>query len=793
MADGRVIRFDLDGCESYAFFVPKYTEQFHRAEHTAIRQKIQAEISEKLLTEEAEIDSLIIRISRLLMRQFPNAWPTLETVIQSRAGTQPSTDKKHKGGVRATTALADALLGPFRHKSTKSVSPQSVSPQPSRPGEDRWLEEWGKGFTAPRSPSDTSTLSSEEAVIIGAMCYHILHNRTHGFRLQDIHESFLLVSAAVVLRRFRALRETRQSVDSLVALVEQMPELKAVVRQVEPAGTSTPPVRRLAKAKTYEVQCRYGGGAWKAVKKGSDREGEDFVVGRASRPWILLLADGVSGGSGAQAIAILQGALQSWLESYRPNSRAAAFEQVEGLISKVHTKLLSASTEGPCQTTLLIACIVESADAAPLLVIIRYGNSGFIVTHEGEDQAGEAVVERSRFRVPSGFLGSTKFDLKADQQTWDVQMDAPGKYRLRAFSDGVAEGDERAETLVTTQDQIGRLVERAGDWPRETGAVGHDDWSVAGFDVQVGIKQDDAIRGTEISQPSTKTPVPAGILDELEKVSLRDFRLSEGARTFWTSLATSSDPRFRTVREFPLIASLALGLTAPPAQPAAILPRPEPPDASGRQQSTDDARRSTQVPGRVISIRLPHLSWKGWILTGALIVLAFLGIRWLLVGPRTPQGPAHNEPIVERETPPTQASAPVFNNANQKLIYSDLLGRRDVVLSSAPKGSGIDKPPLSAFLADLGEVLRKTDFEVLIEVHTDSYIKNGTPEQAALMNKDISTKRGYAIASWFKQDPVLASRKIDAVGKGSVAPLTSPEETDADRDRNRRIVVRRTN
>jgi hypothetical protein len=788
MADGTVIRFDLDGCESYAFFEPKYTEQFHRAEHTAIRRKIQSEIREKLLTEDAEIDSLIIRVSRLLMRQFPNAWPSLEAVIQSREGEQPSADKKDKGGVRTATALADALLRPFGHKSTKAVPPR-----PSWPGVDRWLEEWSKGFTAPRGPGDTSTLSSEEAVVIGAMCYHILHNRTHGFRLQDIHESLLLVCAALVLRRFRALRETRQSVDSLAALVEQMPELKAVVRRAGPVGTSSPPASRVVKARTYDVQCRYGGGAWKAVKKGSDREVEDFVVGRASRPWILLLADGVSGGSGAQAIAILQSALQPWLEAYRPTSRAAAFEQVEGLISQVHTKLLSAATEGPCQTTLLIACIVESANAAPLLAIIRYGNSGFIVTHESEDQGGEAVVARSRFQVPSGFLGSTRFDVKADQQKWDVQMDTPGKYRLRAFSDGVAEGDERAEALVATQDQIGRLVERAADWPRETGAVGHDDWSVAGFDVQVGVKEDDATRGAEVAKLATKTPVPAGILDDLAKVPLHDFRLSEGARTFWTGLATSSDPRLRTVREFPLISSLAPALTGPAVQPVEVFSRAERADSGTRQQSDAGVRRSPKVPGRVISIRLPHLSRKGLFLVVALIVFALLGIRWLLVGPRTPQGPAPPEPIVERGTEPTQPSTPVFDNANQKLIYSELLGRRTVVLSSAPKGSGIDKPPLSAFLADLGEVLKKTDFEVAIEVHTDSYIKNGTPEQAAAMNEDISTKRGNAIVSWFKQDPALADRKIEAVGKGLLVPLVSPELTDADRDRNRRIVVRRTN
>ncbi len=126
--------------------------------------------------------------------------------------------------------------------------------------------------------------------------------------------------------------------------------------------------------------------------------------------------------------------------------------------------------------------------------------------------------------------------------------------------------------------------------------------------------------------------------------------------------------------------------------------------------------------------------------------------------------------------------APVHHEKSSDL-YTALNNRQAYVLSNLPSGSDVSGEPLSSFLPNISDILKKNRWKVQIEVHTDL---RGSSER----NEQVSNDRANLIVEKMLREGVN-KEQVMAEGRGKSQPVVITELKAQDQGTNRRLVIRR--
>lgn len=731
---GRVVRFDLDSAICFDFLYSKYGVLYHTVQQTETLKEIRNKIEQDVLNEKYGLTTLCTRFSYLFFSTIINQEWTFSQDIKR----------------------------------------------------EEWLGSWMNLGKENSEQASWNNLTKPEARAIGSLFYNILNRKNHGFQFKDLYSSLMLLCISFLAWRYRFAHNQGQSLENLEELVKDLVDLHSFL-PLSAVHRRKPSVEK--SQQFYQVQCRYRGGAWPA-NKGTDRICEDMVQGREIFPYCFLLADGASLASGYQAIQIVESTYLSWIQRFQPQSVQHTMKELDQFIQEVHKKLLDVKREKgtPCETTLVIGVVVEVSGSVPVLLLMRYGDSNFLVVQEKQNngQVSSKIFYRSRPYDHPPPLGNSAsgIDLGSLEQTvrWEIPLREPAIYRVRAFSDGVAGGEEKGEELVLNSRDIQDLVECAANWPNQNPGVGGDDWSIAGLDITVNYTK--SVSETKASSNEPGKDLQDSISPFLDRVDSHKFHFSEPARQFWEEMLTQ-DTNLRPLQQYPLIKDLFINHLKVHSESSTIRDV-----AKSIWHEVTSTLENKKV--RVV------LSVFGVIVLG----FFFYFVRTWVFSKESakPQTPSHKLQSLPQTEPPTsygpapggKPTPPAFSTLRQQEIYSILQAHREYTLYDLPKGSGIDKEPLATFLRDMQEVLKKTSWNVEIEVHTDLYssLSYLDLEQRNSQNKQVSERRAQAIEQKLKSGLGSSTNRIKAIGMGDYYPVVA-EWGEADRAKNRRLVVYR--
>ncbi|WP_372760066.1 flagellar motor protein MotB [Pseudoalteromonas sp.] len=104
---------------------------------------------------------------------------------------------------------------------------------------------------------------------------------------------------------------------------------------------------------------------------------------------------------------------------------------------------------------------------------------------------------------------------------------------------------------------------------------------------------------------------------------------------------------------------------------------------------------------------------------------------------------------------------------------------------SFPSGSAFLQPKFKPIIRDIGELLKDVPGEITVSGHTDDY---QVSNELYTNNWDLSSKRAVAVASELQKVAGFDKTRMMVVGRAETRPLV-PNETNADRRRNRRVEI----
>lgn len=774
---GRIVRIDLDGAVSPLMLPSKFDPTHHCPSQVTELQDIRTKIT-SLFNAESEIESLVIRISRFLLRQDSNVWPLLIRVLKLA---------KHPPSDSSTVGAGDSSAGGRRwrvllrwvgvrtnggHGEGGSASEQVVA-RDLRELECDWLRAWESTVgSATLTTQNWQRLTLPEANLLGKLTFHLLTNSRHGFSFNDLYNSLLLTaSAALCVRRPNVIKQDMHVVGQFSDLLADLPEIQRLLLPAQPPRTiDQVPLPFIAPpARDLRVGLQAAGDAWRATLKATDRECEDIVL-VSSVPAIIVLADGASNANGKRAVEMVSDAFREWVRTYKPTTVAGMKESVRGFILAAHQKLRDYCRKhnAACETTLVLGTVFQQPGKAPTLLLGRLGNSGYLVTRTTASGGAEFLWGAIN-RIPTAPLGASEFRESLLSEFEETVLQEPGLYRIRAFSDGFLDAEEGAYTeLAGSTSSISDVVQEAGRWDKKySGQVGGDDWSVAGFDIV--LEETRALppppqHVTARVPPAAEQPHIQNLAAQLDA---NCFVFSAGALEFWQRLLSGTDIRVKGLETYPLIRDVLwrshLGGRAVDAEQ-----EQEPaPEATRRRSRSNDNDRL-----------FPRWTW--WIVGATVVVVVW--IFWLALRQSSDNvGQQYDWPGASVPPPPPPSTR--FAVASQEKIYRQVQ-RGGYVLDGLAKGSALDEP-LAALADDLEAVLQQTGWAVNIYVHTDI-------QGASDVNLRVSSARAEALANRILAKGRIDASRIRATGVGKERPIANLEGTaEFKAARSRRVEIQR--
>jgi hypothetical protein len=328
----------------------------------------------------------------------------------------------------------------------------------------------------------------------------------------------------------------------------------------------------------------------------------------------------------------------------------------------------------------------------------------------------------------------------------EVQLSEAAVYRVRAFSDGVGTDDQAWELLGDVKD-IKELTEEAREWPSSYGHIGHDDWSIAGFDIEVVPKPETPTIDKSYyreTRSRKRLPFPWA---SLGRVPANHFKLTKRAELFWKSVLMT-DAGLSGLAKYPLVKNVFKVNPAPAGSTY------KPPRTLSAQGSTKaavypnksrrdvDKRRASPFSAWLDANAANLFVWGGLFLVGAILLFNYFFPGESATYPNAPpSGPT----VTATPTPLS------FDNQRQREIYTGLQSTTGLVVTDLKGGSGVDEEPLKSFLPNLAAVLSKTGWRVMIDVHTD-------PEGSESGNRNNTDARKRAIEEKLKSLNVRQER-----------------------------------
>lgn len=480
-ATGHVVRFDLDAAVSPASVSSKLQRQLvgRSGEGTLVSVK---ESLAHLFAEKEELTAISIRVSRFLLRQEASQWPLFDRVVEGNG----------YGDREAWTAA--------------------------------WRTALQEGIDLGRVGFNVS-----ESRALASLLFETISSRRYAMTLDDLHNGMHgIVSGACR----RVLRSSGDPPQRLRALLSTMPSLS-----VPDAAGPVPMARESLHA--YKTIARTTGGAWRATAKGTDWRCQDLVItSRETETPTAVLADGASFANGAEAIVEVERWWNAGTVDRISGDAAASKRGLVRAFQQLHESLLQAGSRlgSSCETTLVLARLVETAREAPMLLIGAFGNSGYIVTQDHEHDSKLLFSAHSR-RIPFPLGSRSLHASEIEAHIHELTLGTSGLYRVRTFSDGVFGADHSAHLfLLNERSGIEELVETARAWPSTYPQIGGDDWAVAGMDLVITAPAASAAGTFELAPADSKADTAA-------------YSWSSEARRFWWDTADRDAEIGSVIRE----------------------------------------------------------------------------------------------------------------------------------------------------------------------------------------------------------------------------------------------------
>lgn len=761
--DYRVIRVDLDAAFQFHVYPEKFDPDYHNDSDSA-SHKLLATAHKKLGSEMAEIDSLAIRISRLLLARDASL---MELVMSLR----------RSNGALASQAkwLKWLILKPLWSPETDS-SEESDADKIKK----KWLDVWKRQFNA----GGLDRLEEGESRFLALMFFEILCKEDHSFTTNDLFHSLMMLDLAILKRRV----EIDQTVNSpnghqqlkdrinCLYLTQQFVRKEEATAPLPSAPPLTPPTDERLKLTVSRA-----GDAWGATKKGSDWKCQDLVL--LSPPEhkipVALLADGVSSGDGFGAVQAIKEVFSTWVKNLTVGSLDDLKQQLITLIKNIHTELLKPREDNPAarEAQLVVISIFESP-TEPVVLAYRIGDSQFFIRYENTE--GQAKRRYASWKQNAGpTVGSKQLNLgNLSHYETELGLTSEGIYRIRAFSDGIGKPDV-AEQLLDSEKRIEDLVQEASQWTltEHTTHVGSDDWSVAGFDIQVARETLAEDGNKQVERVSPQKPGQADPIQILTKVDPKAFELSPSARGFWTR--TLQDKSIRPLASYPILKDK---FDLPQQQ----VPPPPPQTVASNKADNYLGFGTTPLFPRFVFILVGIVSIAG------IIIWATRSASVPTTNTNVNSNANRSTSSQQNTNTSQQGSVKVVDYTDKQLeIYRALDEiNRVYVKGELPRGDKVTAPPFDTLIPDLAVVLSNEKWVVEIEFHTDP---SGLPAK----NMDRTTNRAEAFKKRLteykgtRQKPVsVNASQITVIPKGDLSPLTqgqSPQEA----KKNRRLVIRR--
>jgi outer membrane protein OmpA-like peptidoglycan-associated protein len=801
--EGRLIRVDLDGAKpSGSLINRKFEEKYQTADDTAAIHRWLT-LYDSVFSETSEVSSLAVRISRLLLHNQEDNWQELLDVASLRGKTSGGLPPGKTGG---SPSIISRLKTGFAGLGRSVPQPAAGGGNADSPieGKERQeplttetaaLQAWTLAWKRTSKEDDDWTdgsLTRAEARLLALLTFHILSREDHGFTISDLYLSVMLMALAGIAHRISQITDGKADLTPherdqfnkllLETLYEVrtflQPHVPPEVNDVEVEVTPLPPEDELWAS---EVICQ--GGAWAATRKGPDWKCQDIVMCPKGGSPLFILADGATKAGGAEAIKAAQETVESWPHKQH-KTLGEARKNLYNLVQAIHQNVINLHRKAKKRSqkfqTTLVAATIHNAPPAPVLLLVRYGNSGFLVTHQpgGEDVVPiDGTINDVSHPLPIGVHGNTA--VNSIEEIKEIRLNGPGVWRVRAYSDGVGSEEEAWAAMGGSKD-IKQIVQEAATWSPEFARVGHDDWSVVGFDIKVAVKPPISSHyKAESAVLKRKTTFPwAG----LTRLSALDFPFSTEAERFWKR-ALSTDYQLAEVANYPLIKKV---IGVPPTEAdrryEPVLSRP--PRQSPRMQ---EVATPFVQKGISSSKSFPYAYWAV-----ALFVAAGVVYVMFLRGESQPPSSTSDGTASPPAAYPSPSPTPRLTEQDQAVLYSAL--RQDdryvleksgnrFVLSGLPSGKTAAVEPLGSFLLKLAAALKRyPQVRVHIRVHTDTQGEGKT-------NDDIAKARGDAIVGWLTKQAKIQGDRVTLEAVGEKEPKISDDVTEQTKKLNRRIEV----
>lgn len=787
--DGRVLRIDLDSALSKRPLPIKSRlrepDYFSRAERDALGVLIAERERTFESSEPLEVSNMVIRLCSFffdlndqteLAKQLGALQPP-EPAENAFPGAAPPVDLAAHGiraadhaGNRIDSLIKRGLAFFLSSGDKKGPRPADNSrpPRPAPPIEP-WLQLWRSRFptgvpesAASAPPPPFWQLTCAEWELLARIFYHLIAVQDHGFSLSDLYASLLILEAAVLRDRRRqahvAKRPEAASTTQLAPtvkfyeLLRVIAEEQAIKVRADKQAAAQAEISSSGKAPSSDLlktSIVSGGNAWPAAGKEGCEDGVLVVPGSSN--WFLLVTDGGSDASGRAAAGIVVAEFGAWCQDRILESPEEAVRELRAMLSKINAKLFEASkTSGCTHQAMAVAAVVGVRDRDCFIAYAQAGDSQcMILEPDGSirrwtrnlDTAGLGQYDP----LPEGGIGAAFSVL-------DAEAAGRGKYRVRLYSDGVgADGVARIRAVP----DIEALVQEAAGWGENLNmSVGRDDWTVAGFDIQV----ERAEPQPDVVQPVKEKSVPKYVVENgadearlkqaLDKVVSNSFKLSPKCIAFWQqALVDVRDSVWsvKLLREW-------FRVEAPEPLPS---PAKETTPPGFSSDSLLD--RTTQVtPGERPSKVRESALIIAMVVVG--FISAFLFYRFTSstegVPPRS--GPTETMPQVSSEE---QTPSPELVSEESKRIYEILRAGKPYPLERLPGKESISIPEIQIFLRELSVVLKRTGYLVLIEVYGD---RSGS----AKGNLQVTGQRAQAISHSLVTDFQVPANQVKVEGRG---------------------------
>lgn len=773
---GRLVRFDLDGAQPNWAHIRKFNPAYHGAQAQKDRTEIRR-FNERLLSQEAELISLAVRLSRLFLEVSPADWSLLNK-IQAPEKAEPVQQEEQSKKANWARRLLSRLGWKHDQNASKGNGETEAIQSCLR---DQWLHQWEEGLAG--NESHWNSLSKPEARFLGAIMYQLLSQEEPRFaNLRDLYCSLLLVLAAVLERR-----QTTIPPADLSRLLDQLRELTQLTQRPRSVPPTAPHTRKrrpsIPNPQSHAIWS-FGGQSWTATQKQSNWQGQDLVLELASgSKLIFVLADGASGANGAKAIALAQEVCEAWARRLENGSSEQTQQAFADLAQEIHQRLIERSytSRSSWETTLLLGALYPQ-EVPPTVVIGRWGNTNYVITYEDLNGQRQRVSVRDR---DSGLLGAPSRESPREQPVRVLKLTHSGTYRLRAFTDGVK---EVVHPELSGEKSIGDLISEAGNWPLLHPQIGVDDWSIAGVDVSVSGRD----QGTG-TPPPLAPPPPAKAFKTIEA---DQFKLSRAALSFWRR-AIGSDPDLHVLAEYSLIGQVigSISLSKPPIEigerSRPLVGLATPPLTTKQITAARQTKTATLPIERQRSKKWRSRGGLRWtFLIIAIIIIAVLA--WYFWPPADKQNTKQQTNVQSERAQSKDPRVELrFETKQQNNLFNSLRNVGGTYeKNNLPVGASIGRPDFDELIQDLATVLSQTRWAVVVEVHTDRTGK-GDEGQRRTLNQSISRKRADALAHRLQEAYPDVASQLKFEPMGEIEPKVEIERTDVDRGLNRRIVIRR--